>query len=69
MGFHMNSKIKPILNWSSVVMGDLAEGLTNLLNTYLSIINVTKGYGLIQTTHMVKLWLLILPIILALKVA
>jgi hypothetical protein len=39
----MNSKIKPILNWSSVVMGDLAEGSTNLPNTYLSIRNVTKG--------------------------
>jgi hypothetical protein len=30
-------------------MGDLAEGLTNLPNTYLPIRNVTKAYGLIQT--------------------
>jgi hypothetical protein len=35
-------------------MGDLAD-LTNLPNTYLSISNVTKAYGLIQITYMVNI--------------
>jgi hypothetical protein len=35
-------------------MVDLAEGIVTYLgNTYLSIRNVTKAHGLIQTTYMV----------------
>ncbi len=36
-------------------MGDLAEGLINLSNPYLSIRNVTKAYGFIQIMYMVNI--------------
>lgn len=70
MGFHKNSEMKPIQPSSSVGMGDLCRRVWHTWATLICQLEiVTKAYGLIQTTYMVLLWLLILPIILALKVA